>query len=56
VQHPVHRLLALALVGLALAGCAADPRYQHGLEWVEWNEAQKRQLEAQGFPQYTGPF
>ena len=42
--------LALALV----AGCTSDPRYKQGLEWVQWNEEQKKSLEAAGFPQYTG--
>ncbi|MFO1364437.1 MAG: hypothetical protein U1F45_18610 [Burkholderiales bacterium] len=43
-------VLALALA----AGCAGDPRYEQGLEWVQWNEQQKARLEAEGFPQYTG--
>jgi hypothetical protein len=44
--------LALALV--LVAGCASGPRYKQGLEWVQWNEEQKKSLEAAGFPQYTG--
>jgi hypothetical protein len=46
--------VALTVAVAAIAGCAADPRYKQGLEWVLWNEQQKQQLEAQGFPQYTG--
>ena len=47
----------LACLALALAlvtGCTSDPRYKQGLEWVQWNEEQKKSLEAAGFPQYTG--
>jgi hypothetical protein len=47
-------IACVALAVAAIAGCAADPRYKQGLEWVLWNEQQKQQLEAQGFPQYTG--
>jgi hypothetical protein len=48
-------LLACLALALALAaGCASDPRYQQGLEWVQWIEQEKKRLEAEGFPQYTG--
>ena len=46
--------LALALALALVAGCTSDPRYKQGLEWVQWNEEQKKSLEAAGFPQYTG--
>lgn len=36
-----------------LAGCTSDPRYKQGLEWVQWNEQEKKRLNAQGFPQYN---
>ena len=36
-----------------LGGCASDPRYKEGLSWVQWNEAEKKRLQAQGFPQYN---
>jgi hypothetical protein len=49
------RLLVLMLLGAALAGCASDPRYKQGLEWVQWNEQEKKRLNAQGFPQYSWP-
>lgn len=46
----------LASVALSvLAGCASDPRYKQGLEWVQWNEQEKARLNAQGFPQYSWP-
>ena len=48
------RLVCVALAVAAIAGCANDPRYKHGLEWVQWNEQEKKRLEAAGFPQYTG--
>jgi hypothetical protein len=44
----------LAIVALnVLAGCASDPRYSQGISWVQWNEAEKARLQAQGFPQYN---
>jgi hypothetical protein len=50
------RLVALAVLAAGLAGCASDPRYQQGLEWVLWNEAEKKRLDDAGFPQYNdGP-
>jgi uncharacterized lipoprotein len=50
------RLVALAVLVAGLAGCASDPRYQQGLEWVLWNEAEKKRLDDAGFPQYNdGP-
>ena len=45
-------LLASVALGV-LAGCASDPRYKQGLEWVQWNEQEKKRLNAQGFPQYN---
>ena len=47
------RLLLLTLLAAALAGCASDPRYKQGLEWVLWNEQEKKRLNAEGFPQYN---
>ena len=47
------RLLILTLLAAGLAGCAADPRYKQGLEWVQWNEMEKARLQAAGFPQYN---
>lgn len=45
---------AAMLATLALTGCASDPRYAQGLEWVQWQEAEKKRLNDAGFPQYTG--
>jgi uncharacterized lipoprotein len=47
------RLVLLALLAAGLAGCAADPRYKQGLEWVQWNEQEKKRLNDAGFPQYN---
>jgi hypothetical protein len=44
----------LLLAAATLAGCASDPRYSQGLQWVQENAAEKQRLEASGFPQYTG--
>jgi hypothetical protein len=46
--------LATVLALLAVAGCASDPRYSQGVEWVQWQEAEKKRLDDAGFPQYTG--
>jgi uncharacterized lipoprotein len=44
----------LALVALnVLAGCASDPRYKQGIEWVQFQEAERQRLQAAGFPQYN---
>jgi uncharacterized lipoprotein len=45
-------ILAVLALGV-LAGCAADPRYKQGLEWVQWQESERRRLTAEGFPQYN---
>jgi hypothetical protein len=44
---------AAVLLMLGLAGCASDPRYKDGLAWVQWQEAERARLEAQGFPQFS---
>jgi hypothetical protein len=36
-----------------LGGCASDPRYGQGIEWVQWQEAERHRLQAAGFPQYN---
>ena len=44
----------LAIVALGvLGGCASDPRYSQGIEWVQWQEAERHRLQAAGFPQYN---
>jgi uncharacterized lipoprotein len=45
--------IALAATVLGIAGCAADPRYKQGVDWVQWNEMEKKRLQAAGFPQYN---
>lgn len=47
-------LVCLVLAVALAAGCTNDPRFKQGLEWVQWNEEQKKRLESEGFPQYTG--
>jgi hypothetical protein len=47
------RVVAGVLLCLAVGGCASDPRFKEGLAWIEYNEAQKARLNAQGFPQYS---
>jgi hypothetical protein len=51
----VKAILAALALGV-LGGCASDPRYSQGLEWVQSNEAEKRRLQAAGFPQYNDGF
>jgi uncharacterized lipoprotein len=46
--------LAAALAMLVLAGCASDPRYNQGVNWVTSQEAERKRLNDAGFPQYTG--
>jgi hypothetical protein len=46
--------IALAIVVFSiLGGCASDPRSSQGLEWVQWQEAERHRLQAAGFPQYN---
>lgn len=51
--RPAAKAVLLALALGVLAGCASDPRYRQGLEWVQSNEMEKRRLNAAGFPQYN---
>ncbi len=48
------RIVLLIVLGAALLGCTSDPRYKEGLEWVQWQEAEKKRLDDAGFPQYVG--
>jgi hypothetical protein len=50
----VRAVLAVGVVLAELAGCASDPRYQQGVDWVVWQEAEKKRLDDAGFPQYNG--
>jgi hypothetical protein len=47
------RGLFIAIALAILGGCASDPRYKMGVTWVEEQEAERRRLQAQGFPQYS---
>jgi hypothetical protein len=53
VFYNLRIVLGAALALAVLAGCASDPRYQQGLEWVLWNEAERKRLNDAGFPQYN---
>ena len=46
-------LLLLASFG-GLAGCTSAPTQSQAVQWIEHNEAEKRRLEAAGFPQFIG--
>lgn len=48
-------LIAIAIAAALLASCASDPRYKEGLSWIVYNEQQKADLNARGFPQYSWP-
>jgi hypothetical protein len=52
----VVKAILVTLAFGVLAGCASDPRYSQGLEWVMSNEAEKKRLQAAGFPQYNDGF
>ena len=45
-------ILAALALGV-LSGCASDPRSKQGLEWVQWQESERKRLTAEGFPQYN---
>jgi hypothetical protein len=53
---PIQRCVLAALLAATIfaAGCASDPRYQQGTQWITENEAQKKMLNDMGFPQYNG--
>jgi hypothetical protein len=46
-------VLAGTLILAALAGCAAGPGSGNAVEWVVSQEAEKKRLNDQGFPQYN---
>jgi len=50
----IRAALAAALILIALAGCASDPRYKQGVDWVTSQEAERKRLNDAGFPQYGG--
>jgi hypothetical protein len=49
-------VIVLGSLGTGVAGCAElQMRYPQGLKWHLENEAHKKELERQGFPQYVPP-
>ena len=54
MTNSMMRAFAAAVILAILAGCAADPRYVQGLEWVASQEQERQRLQAQGFSAY-GP-
>jgi hypothetical protein len=46
-------LLVLLAATLLACGCASDPRYKYGVQWVTEQQAERDRLEAAGFPQYS---
>jgi hypothetical protein len=55
VPFGLRLISALLLVGAGfLAGCSTDSyRWKMGVQWVQEAEAEKRALNAAGFPQYN---
>ena len=51
-RSPLRTVMALVAFSI-FAGCASDPRYKQGIEWVQWQEAERQRLQAAGFPQYN---
>jgi hypothetical protein len=50
------RIVLALVLAAGFAGWAADPRYKEGVDWVVWNEAEKKRLDDAGFPRYNdGP-
>jgi len=58
VSHPelrsIRAALAVALVLIVLAGCATSGSPSQAQRWIMEDEAQKKQLNDAGFPQYVG--
>ncbi len=52
-MNALKKLVILALLAAGVAGCASDPRYKEGLNWVLWQEAERKRLNDAGFPQYN---
>jgi hypothetical protein len=47
------RIVWIALTAALLAGCAGDPRYATGVQWVVDGGTERERLERMGFPQYS---
>jgi hypothetical protein len=50
----IRAALAAALVLIELGGCATSGSPSQAQRWIMETEAQKRQLNDAGFPQYVG--
>jgi hypothetical protein len=50
----VRAALAATLILIVLAGCATPGSPSQAQQWIVENEAQKKQLNDAGFPQYVG--
>lgn len=50
----IRTALAAALTLIVLAGCATSGSPSQAQQWITETEAQKKQLNDAGFPQYNG--
>jgi hypothetical protein len=50
----VRAVIAATLTLIVLAGCATSGSPSQAQQWIMENEAQKKQLNDAGFPQYVG--
>lgn len=54
-MRAIHFILPLVMLACStLASCTAAS-YEEALQWHLYNEAMKKDLERQGFPQYSPP-
>ena len=54
---PIRRLVLMVVLVACLgqlAGCASGPQSGQAVKWVTEDEAQKKRLNDEGFPQYVG--
>ena len=51
----IRAVLAIALALGTLAGCATSGSPSQAVQWIVETEAQKKQLNDAGFPQYNSP-
>jgi uncharacterized lipoprotein len=45
-MQTLKRLLALAAIVATLTGCASDPRYSQGLQWVVDQQKERTRLQS----------
>jgi ABC-type glycerol-3-phosphate transport system substrate-binding protein len=55
MSRSVRAALAAALALAVLAGCASSGAPSQAVQWIVETEAQKKQLNDAGFPQYNSP-